>query len=207
MTTAFHFVSVIKLSERSSSCNWQQHRIKKEWLSFIAEKRCKVQAASFIFTLVPQNQIGSFSGQRQHMCELSYKQIYAAIKPFMVAYFCPLHASYFSRDYFNMQDTYVNIQDKYVNMQDNYVNMQDKNKMQLIYVNMQDIYVNMPDTYVNMQDNYVNMRDNYVNMRDNYVDMQDNYVNMQDNYVNMQLTKSHVDINILHVDKISCMLT
>ena len=54
----------------------------------------------------------------------------------MVAYFCPLHASYFSRDYVNMQDTYVNMQDKYVNMQDNFVNMQDKNKMQLIYVNM-----------------------------------------------------------------------
>ena len=43
----------------------------------------------------------------------------------MVAYFCPLHASYFSTDYVNIQDTYVN--------------MQDKNKKQLIYVNMQDI--------------------------------------------------------------------
>ena len=47
----------------------------------------------------------------------------------MVAYFCPLRASYFSTDYVNMQDTYVNMQDKYVNMQDNYVNMQDKNNM------------------------------------------------------------------------------
>ena len=46
----------------------------------------------------------------------------------MVAYFCPIHASYFSTDYVNMQDTYVNMQDKYVNMQDNYVNVQDKNK-------------------------------------------------------------------------------
>ena len=63
----------------------------------------------------------------------------------MVAYFCPLHASYFSTDYVNMQDNYVNMQDKYVNMQDNYVNMQ------LIYVNMQLIYVNMQDNYVNMQ--------------------------------------------------------
>ena len=36
----------------------------------------------------------------------------------MVAYFCPLRASYFSTDYVNMQDTYVNMQDKYVNMQD-----------------------------------------------------------------------------------------
>ena len=49
----------------------------------------------------------------------------------MVAYFCPLHASYFSTDYVNMQDNYVNMQDKYVDMRDNYVNMQ------LIYVNMQ----------------------------------------------------------------------
>ena len=81
---------------------------------------------------------------------------------FMVAYFCPFHASYFSTDYVNMQDTYVNMQDNYVNMQDNYVNMQDKNKKQFIYVNMQDIYVNMKDTYENMQDNYVNMQDNYV---------------------------------------------
>ena len=46
----------------------------------------------------------------------------------MVAYFCPLNASYFSTDYVNMKDTYVNMQDKYVNMQDNYVNMLDKNK-------------------------------------------------------------------------------
>ena len=38
----------------------------------------------------------------------------------MVTYFCPLHATYFSTDYVNMQDTYVN-------MQDNYVNMKDKN--------------------------------------------------------------------------------
>ena len=37
----------------------------------------------------------------------------------MVAYFCPLHASYFSTDYVNMQDTYVNMRDNYVNMQDN----------------------------------------------------------------------------------------
>ena len=49
---------------------------------------------------------------------------------YMVAYFCPLHASYFSTDYVNMQDNYVNMQDKYVNMQDNYVNMQ------FMYVNM-----------------------------------------------------------------------
>ena len=54
----------------------------------------------------------------------------------MVAYFCPLHASYFSTDYVNMQDTYVNMQDKYVNMQDNYVNLLDKNKKQFIYVSM-----------------------------------------------------------------------
>ena len=26
----------------------------------------------------------------------------------MVAYLCPLHASYFSTDYVNMQDTYLN---------------------------------------------------------------------------------------------------
>ena len=77
----------------------------------------------------------------------------------MVAYFCPLHASYFSTDYVNMQDTYVNMQDNYVNMRDNYVNMQDN-------------YVNMQDTYVNMQDNYVNMRDNYVNMQLIYVNIQ-----------------------------------
>ena len=57
----------------------------------------------------------------------------------------PLHASYFSTDYVNMQDNYINMQDKYVNMQDSYV------KMQLIYVNMQLIYVNMQDNYVNMQ--------------------------------------------------------
>ena len=30
----------------------------------------------------------------------------------MVAYFCPLYASYFSTDYVNMQDKYVNMQDK-----------------------------------------------------------------------------------------------
>ena len=30
----------------------------------------------------------------------------------MVAYFCPLHVSYFSTDYVNMQDKYVNMQDK-----------------------------------------------------------------------------------------------
>ena len=42
----------------------------KEWLSFIAEKQCKVQAASLIFSFVHKNQIWSFSGQRQHMCEL-----------------------------------------------------------------------------------------------------------------------------------------
>ena len=35
----------------------------------------------------------------------------------IVAYFCPLHASYFSTDYVNMQDTYANLQDKYANMQ------------------------------------------------------------------------------------------
>ena len=56
----------------------------KEWLNFITEKRCKVQAASLIFSFVPQNQIGSFSGQRQYMCELSHKQIYAAIKTFCI---------------------------------------------------------------------------------------------------------------------------
>ena len=51
----------------------------------------------------------------------------------MLAYFCPLHASYFFfTDYVNVQDTYVKMQDKYVNMQDKYVNMQDN------YVNMQD---------------------------------------------------------------------
>ena len=44
----------------------------------------------------------------------------------MVAYFCPLHASYFSTDYVKMQDTYISMHDKYVNMQDGYDNMQDK---------------------------------------------------------------------------------
>ena len=39
------------------------------------------------------------------------------LKETMVAYLCPLHASYFSTDYVNMQDTYVNMQDKRVNMQ------------------------------------------------------------------------------------------
>ena len=77
----------------------------------------------------------------------------------VVAYFCPLHASYFSTDYVNMQDIYVNMQDIYVNMQDNYVNMQD------VYVNLQDNYVNMQLIYVNMQLIYVNMQDNYVNMQ------------------------------------------
>ena len=64
----------------------------KKWLSFIAEKRCKVQAASLIFSFAPQNQKGSSSGKRQHMCESSHKQIYAAIKPF--AYGESLYSQY-----------------------------------------------------------------------------------------------------------------
>ena len=78
--------NVLFMSLAASSYN-------KEWVvSFIAEKRCKVQAASLIFSFVPQNQIGSFSGQRQHMCESSYKQIYAAMKPF--AYGESLYSQY-----------------------------------------------------------------------------------------------------------------
>ena len=41
------------------------------------------------FTFVPKNQIGSFSGYRQHMCELSlyivdHIQIYVTIKMFCI---------------------------------------------------------------------------------------------------------------------------
>ena len=43
----------------------------------------------------------------------------------MVAYLCPLCASYFSIKYVDMQDKYVDMQESYVNMQHNYVDMQD----------------------------------------------------------------------------------
>ena len=44
---------------------------------------------------------------------------------YIVAYFCPLCASYFSIKYVDMQDRYVDMQDSYVNMQDKYVDMQE----------------------------------------------------------------------------------
>ena len=62
--------------------SWAASSYNKKWLSFIAEKQCKVQAVSLIFSFVPQNQIGSST--RHHMCELSHKQIYAAIKTFCI---------------------------------------------------------------------------------------------------------------------------
>ena len=43
----------------------------------------------------------------------------------MVAYFCPLRASYFSIKYVDMQDRYVDMQPSYVNMQHKYGDMQE----------------------------------------------------------------------------------
>ena len=51
----------------------------------------------------------------------------------MVAYLCPLCASYFSIKYVDMQDKYVDMQDNYVNMQHNYVDMQENcNQIRII---------------------------------------------------------------------------
>ena len=90
----------------------------------------------------------------------------------MVAYLCSLCASYFSRNYVDMQDSYVNMQHNYVDMQENcnqirgiknlkcrqHVTSKILDKLP-IDVNMQLIYVNMQLLYLNMQFNYVNVQD------------------------------------------------
>ena len=109
----------------------------------------------------------------------------------MVAYLCPLCASYFSFNYVDMQDKDVDMQDSYVNMQHNYADMQENCNQIRVIKNLkcrQHVTSKMLDTLpidVNMQLIYVNMQLLYVDMQLIYVDMQLSYVNMQDKYVDM----------------------
>ena len=103
----------------------------------------------------------------------------------MVAYLCPLCASYFSFNYVDMQDKDVDMQDSYVNMQHNYADMQENCNQIRVIKNLkypQHVTSKMQNTLpidVNMQLSYVNMQDKYIDMQHIYVDMQHIYVDIQ----------------------------